>query len=73
MTPHDINNMFDYGTFVMTAQKNIVLDRDGMVIRNINDHELTDTEKEIATQLIRDGYYGTFDELITTVRKLANE
>lgn len=66
-----IDDIDKFGTFVRTDQDHIVLDRDYMKIRNLNEHGLTQSEKEIATQLIRDGYYGTFDELLDTVRRLA--
>lgn len=66
-----IDDIDKFGTFVRTDQDHIVLDRDYMKIRNLNEYGLTQSEKEIATQLIRDGYFGTFDELLDTVRRLA--
>jgi hypothetical protein len=66
-----IDDIDKFGTFIRTDQDNIVLDRDIMKLRNLNEHGLTKSEKDIATQLIRDGYYGTFDELLETVRRLA--
>jgi hypothetical protein len=66
-----IDDIDKFGTFIRTEQDNIVLDRDIMKLRNLNEHGLTKSEKDIATQLITDGYYGTFDELLETVRRLA--
>ena len=66
-----IDDIDKFGTFIRTDQDHIVLDRDYMKIRNLNEYGLTKSEKDIATQLIRDGYYGTFDELLETVRRLA--
>ena len=59
--------------YILSADSDVILDRDHMKIYKLSDFQLDATEKEIATQLIRDGYYGTFDELIVTVKKLANE
>lgn len=38
----------------------------------MKDITLNDKEKEIATVLIKDGWYGTFDELIECVKNLSH-
>lgn len=63
----------DNNNLIMSLDNDNVLDRDYMKVYKLTDFSLTDTEKEVATQLIRDGYLGTFDELILTVKRLSNE
>ena len=61
------------GFILLTTDKDMVFDRTSMTYGDYRHYHLTPVEKEIATQLINDAYYGTFDELIMTVRKLARE
>ena len=63
----------DNNNLIMSLDNDNVLDRDYMKVYKLTEFSLTDTEKEVATQLIRDGYLGTFDELILTVKRLSNE
>lgn len=53
-------------------ESSVIFDHSRGTFEDLGDY-LNTVEKEIATQLIRDGYLGTFDELLMTVRKLANE
>jgi len=81
MTIKTFLNMESYGEdpiyiddmFILAADNEAVLDREYMKVHKFSDYQLSNEEKEIATQLIRDAYLGTFDELIITVKKLANE
>lgn len=57
--------------FILDKDCNLILDRNGMNIIRISDYKLLDTEKEIATQLIRDGWQGDFDSLLLAVKELA--
>ena len=44
---------------------------DGVKVYNREDAVLSDEEKEIATQLLNDGWYGSYDDFIKCVRGLA--
>jgi hypothetical protein len=58
------------GSDIIMGKDNKCLDLNDMNVHNMNNYELTITEKEIATTLINDGWYGTYDELLQCVREL---
>lgn len=52
--------------------KNLLcLEFETMKVHNLKDNKLSKEEKDIATVLINDGWYGSYDELIECVRRLA--
>lgn len=59
-------------TNLVLGTNDVILELDYMKVHQIADYKLSDKEKEIATTLCNDGWYGTFDELIVCVKRLAN-
>ncbi len=64
----EIRNLMDRDIILGLDDK--CLDLNDMKVYNMNEYELTVSEKEIATTLINDGWYGTYDELLQCVREL---
>lgn len=56
---------------IILGEDDKCLDLNDMKVYNMNEYNLTINEKEIATILINDGWYGTYDELLICVRRLA--
>jgi len=57
---------------ILGADNVKLLDRDCMMIFTINDFGLTTTEIETAKVLMKDGWLGSIDELLDTVKRLDN-